>query len=289
MVILLYVLPVLLLICVIIAVFIDINAAKGKILMIAVIVFALIVVIGSEIGIHQESRSKTQIEQETASVQAWKTGQISRLVSILAGLTETTRNEGKKLNGLAHYGWTIQNPAIQEAFSADAARTELKEIIPPPQHPIIIENLPEHLDKMLIAFAFEELGYIVKAPQIQAQFAPQKDESKDSQALADATQANTNTQAMMNEAQVKAPLKTDDDALKYPANILYFGHLVRNNDIKLILYTLKRAGISMHKVKNFQQNTNANARSIQFDYSKIYTKRPALSVATIKNTKLFKR
>jgi hypothetical protein len=238
----------------------------------------------------QENKLQDKVDQ----VIDWKTGQIARMNTILASMSTKTLSEKEKMAGLANLGWASSNPLLQESFAADEARIELLEHIPPSKHKVIIKNLPQSVDRMLVSFTLEEMGFIVSAQQSQERY--EKSEEEVDNALTETTDESADIAEEIESDDAKNKNKAASTVKKSrmkkaekEVNVLYFGHLVRNNDIKLVLYTMLRAGIQLRHVKVFLNQSNENARQIEFGYSKSYEKRAPYSVDKIKKAKRFKR
>lgn len=281
MTLLLYILPFVFVLLLIGAFFVELGSPKGKIIFIIMLLFGVAILAMNITSAFMTISETSALEAKLAQIENWKTGQINRTNTILASMSDKTRSEGEKIAALAKFGWSAHNPAIKEAQLADTARTELTEYVPAPVHFSTIENLPDNVDKMLVSFALEELGFIVKASQVQSEY--------EDKAAGDTDEENEDEDEDEEDMEDDEEKAQQDIVEKKPTNVLYFGHLVRNNDIKLILYTLLRAGIQIRMVKVHKKKSDKNARSVRFDYSRSYAKRAPYTVEKIKKLKKFKR
>lgn len=277
---LLYIFPVLFLALAIGAFFIDVDGPKGKFIFIGMAVVLLIMLGGNEFAVFTHIKEKNALEQQTDQIDHWKTGQIARMNTLIASMSAKTETQKQKLSHLTRLGWSADNPIIQEAYLADEARQELIEYMPNANHPAVIENLPHYVDKMLLTFALEEMGFVVRANQTQDDYLAQEETAED----------QSDDAELADETASGETKETEKVQRKQPEiNAIFYGHLVRNNDIKLVMYTLLRAGIPIKYARVMRDKTNENARNIKFVYSKSYDKRSAYDVNKIKRTKLFKR
>lgn len=296
---LLYLFPVFLMLMIVSAIFVRLDQPKGKVIRIIVLAVSFIVVVSNEMIVHFHSQEIKALEQQIRDSQDWKTGQIASTNTLLSSLTNTIQSEKEKLAHLATLGWSFNNPHFQEALEADIARRELFAATPAAEHPVVIQNLPSAIDKMLVAFTLEEMGFIVSAQQVQGGYLDGEEETEQ-QGTANDQEDNSEIEVSeaVTVAEGAAPIETatnDTANLVKPqgvtdeVNVLYFGHLVRNNDIKLILYTLLRAGVEIRAVRSFREATDENARQVRFGFSSVYSQRLPYTVQKIKLTKLFKR
>lgn len=287
MVALLYIFPILFILFAIGAFFVDLNEPKGKIIFMGMAFVLLILLIGNEVAVHMQVSQTSSLKNQVDQNETWKTGQIARMNTILASMSAETQNEKEKLASFATLGWSSNNPVLLEAQAADAARAELLSFMPEAQNKVIIENLPMAVDRMLVSFALEEMGFIVSALQAQYKYTESSETNDDTES--DEEGEND----PMSDDDLDTEQDTDQTSqhnkIKPEVNFLEFGYLVRNNDIKLVLYTLLRAGIPLKHARVFRDKNKENARNIKFSYSKSYEKRSAYSVDRIKKTKEFKR
>jgi|GEM_PF-1354823 len=294
---LLFIFPVFFVLIAIGAFFITINESKGKLLLIGGTIVLLIFLAGNELTVYMQVMQTQKLQAQVVQTEDWKTGQIARMNTLLATMNVKAQRERDKLASLADLGWSSANPQIQQALEANDVRQELFDNMPQAQNPAIIVNLPNAVDKMLLAFSLEEMGFVVSANQSQDQYidtTSETDEQTEKDTNADIDEQNETGDETLKKGEIDEIDEADATHLnsvraKPEVNALMFGHLVRHNDIKLVLYTMLRAGIEIKYVKVFKSQSNANARQIKFVYSKLYTKRAPYSVDIIKNIKLFKR
>lgn len=283
MVALLYIFPILLTLAAVSAFFVNLDAPSGKILFMGAMVVLLILLVGNEATVHMKVRSASELEAQVARVQDWKTGQIAKMNTILASMSSQTETEKEKFASLATLGWSSSNPLLQESYEADAARKELISFMPEAQNKVVIENLPIAVDRMLVSFALEEMGFIVGANQTQSAYEKTTDSNETTSSQKNEDEAHEEG----DESESQRDEKNAEEEMEY--NYIEYGHLVRNNDIKLVLYTMLRAGVQLKHARVFRKQTNLNSRTIKFSYSKSYRKRSAYTVDKIQKIKAFKR
>ena len=273
-----YILPLLFLIPVLAGFFVDLQTVKGKIVLVLVLVISCALI---GLNIKQLGANKADYEKkvaEAAAVETWKSGMIAKLAGIIAGKRDSVQTDSQRIADFVKFGWTSHHPLFSEALLADRERTRLMEVLPPPNNVVTIENLPNSVDKMILSWSFEELGFRVQTPQSQEFLSEKIDENKSQKKKGDKKQG---------EKKPKKPIPKRDKL--EVANTMYYGHLVRNHDLKLIVYTMIRAGVELKMLRPMKQQTPENARSIRFDWSRNYSKRETLSVKRIRKTKRFKR
>jgi len=286
MIALLYLFPIVLGALAIGACWVDLKHSAGKLILAGLGLCVLVVVVANEIIIMTVQGQQQQLNTSIEAVQNWKTGQIARTNILLARMAIEVTQERERLANLAEYGWSTRNDLVQQALQAHAAREELLEHIPERKYPVVIENLPASADKMLLAFAFEELGFIVASAQQQFGYTLPEMST-------DTPATSTDDIATLANAIPPETKTTDDDTVidqnSNAINVLEFGHLVRNNDIKLVLYTLLRAGVQVKMVKVIRNSDANSARSVRFDFKSRFERRPYLSVEQIQRTAVYKR
>ncbi len=74
-----------------------------------------------------------------------------------------------------------------------------------------------------------------------------------------------------------------------PTNAIWFGANVKIDDVKLVAYTLIRAGVEIKIIRLFRNPMGNRAHLIQVGADTAYKDKPALTVADIKNEQEFPR
>ncbi len=268
--------------------FIDTTTGKGKIIT-AFLIVITIVLIGIQVYLSTESEANLVAEKEKAmKVESWKSGIIAKLSGLLSSDRDSARAEKYKIGNFVNFGWTSHHPLFMEALMADQERTQLMEVVPPPNNMVTIENLPNSIDKMIVSWSLEELGYMVHSEQTQDFLSELDPSSEDEEEAEDEIGGDEDEDEDEDDSKEKAKKSTSNKELEV-ANTMYYGHKVRNNDIKLIVYTMIRAGVELKMLRPMKERKAETARSIRFEWSKNYSKRETLSVSKIKKAKRFKR
>ena len=192
---------------------------------------------------------------------AWQKRSVANLQSILATLTPDSDQKTQEIKKLVKLGWTIDNPMFEESFAADEARQKLLALAPPPNHPVTVNNLPANINPIITRLAMEELGHMMATPD------PEGEEDVDFEEEED---------------------EEEEEGLKI-ANVMFYGKLVRNSDIKLIAYTLIRSGVQLKMLRPYKKATRKNARTVELDWSKMYKNRKKVTVQSLEKAKSFKR
>ncbi|MES2662751.1 MAG: hypothetical protein V4629_05555 [Pseudomonadota bacterium] len=200
---------------------------------------------------------------------------------------------------LMDFGWGIKHSRIQESFAADHELQSLLPELPPSKYPITIQKLPLEIDQLRVAIALEQAGYVVRGSQYQAELVPGQPlptpspKPIEEEPVAESKEpADTEKPDDSKETDDKAP--TDIDAEKKetgnkPANVLMFGTLVRNTDIKVIAYILLRSGAELKGIIPYPSATTSQARTVDFVWNEAYKNRDPIKVSAIKETVHFRR
>ncbi|NQS90451.1 hypothetical protein HQ584_11760 [Patescibacteria group bacterium] len=75
----------------------------------------------------------------------------------------------------------------------------------------------------------------------------------------------------------------------YPTNAIWFGANVKIEDVKLVAFTLIRAGVRLNVISPFRERKGTRSNLIQVGTYVKYLNSPLLNISEIKNAKLFIR
>lgn len=269
MAILQYVLPILIFLGAVGCAFIDIKQEKGP-LFIGAIGFVILLFLGFNLYlVSSTSGEKDDLAVKVKMGEAWQKRSVSNLQGILATLTPDSDQKAIEIRKLIKLGWTINNEIFRESFAAEEARMKLLAVAPPPNHTVKINNLPININPVITKLAIEELGHMVVMPESE------EDEDVDFE-----EEEYEEEEGEDGEEEVKG-LKE--------ANVMFYGRLVRNSDIKLIAYTLIRSGVQLKMLRPYKKSTRDNARSVELDWSKMYKSRKTVTVKSLEQARSFKR